>query len=133
MRALVALLVALSMLGVGCDEDGGDGPRQVLLSSEDAGTTIEVTVGDEVMIELEANPSTGFSWTHEAGDVAILAPMGEPDYQSDSDLPGSAGMMTWHFEARAAGSTKVELAYRRPWETDVEPERWFTVSVEVRA
>jgi inhibitor of cysteine peptidase len=131
MRALVVLLVALSMLVLGCDD--GASPKQVRLTGEDGGTTIEVSVGDEVMIELEANPSTGYGWTHEGGDVAVLAPMGEPEYQSESELPGSGGMMTWLFEARAEGSTKIELAYRRPWETDVEPERWFAVTVEVRA
>jgi predicted secreted protein len=35
------------------------------------------------------------------------------------------------FEPVESGHTRVDLAYRRPWETEVEPANTFTVHITV--
>jgi inhibitor of cysteine peptidase len=48
-------------------------------------------------------------------------------------MPGSGGSETVRFTATAAGTTKLVLDYRRPWETDVPPVETVTIDVTVTA
>ena len=67
-------------------------------------------------------PSTGYRWelTRLAG--ASVAQVGLPDYQPETaaGVPrvGAPGHTTFRFRALASGTSSIELAYRRPWETN---------------
>jgi inhibitor of cysteine peptidase len=102
------------------------------LSEEDSGSTVEMQVGDTMEVVLEGNPTTGFTWETEAVDAAILNQLGEPEFESDSELVGSGGTFTFRFEAVASGQTVLTLVYHRPWETAVPPASTFEVTVIVQ-
>ena len=80
-------------------------------------------------LELEGNPTTGYAWQVTAIDAAVLAPAGEPDYESSSDADGAGGTYTFHFDVVGAGETEVVLQYFPSWEepTDTAGRFAFTV------
>lgn len=104
----------------------------IRLSQKDAGSTIEMKVGDRLEATLAGNPTTGYQWTVDAVDSAILKQSGEPVFESDSKALGAGGQMTFRFEAVAAGQTTLRLIYHRPFEVGVPPTDTFEVTVVVK-
>ena len=134
MRRIVTLVAVASILAACTSGAGGTTQRQLVpLTDADGGSTIEVAVGDHLQVELEGNPSTGFSWVDETEETAVIVAVGEPQFIEQSGLVGASGVMRCMFEARASGEATIVLAYRRPWEDDAEPERVFRVTVVVRS
>jgi inhibitor of cysteine peptidase len=92
-------------------------------------------VDGELRVALAANPTTGYSWeVSGAPDPAVLEQMGEAVYEAsptDTMVVGSGGVMTFEFQAVGAGTTTLELVYRRPWEDGVEPIETVTIDVTV--
>jgi len=125
-RAAGLVLVALAFVITACSSE----PVALTLGPEDAGTTVSVAVGDRIDVGLPGNPTTGYTWTIVAMDDTVLASRGEAEFRADSTLVGSGGTMTLTFDALALGTTTLELAYRRPFET-VAPEDTFMVTVVV--
>ncbi len=113
------------------------GGRAINLASADSGTTVSAGVGDTVIIELKANPTTGYSWAAEpAADAAILELKSKkfltsaqlnPEMQP---LVGQGGVTTFTYRVAGAGKAAISLVYRRPWEKDVKPEKTFGVEIE---
>ncbi len=93
---------------------------------------IDVAVDDTFAIELEANPSTGYSWEL-AGplDEAIVVSLGSDHDAGESEAVGAPGTQELSFKAVGAGTTTIALQYIRPWETGVAPAETsdFTVNV----
>ena len=89
--------------------------------------------GDTLAVHLDANPSTGYRWelTRLAG--ASVVQVGLPDYQPETaaGVPrvGAQGHTTFRFRALQAGTSSIELVYRRPWETSVAAAK--TVRFEI--
>jgi inhibitor of cysteine peptidase len=76
--------------------------------------TIDVRAGEQIIIELEGNPSTGFTWEAEDLDVSISKQVGNAKFRSENPgLIGSGGKMTLTYKAIRAGETTLTLAYCR--------------------
>jgi inhibitor of cysteine peptidase len=104
----------------------------VTLTEEDAGSTVELRVGDTMEVVLDGNPTTGFSWETAAIDESVLKQLGETGFEPHSSLIGSGGKFTFRFQAVASGQTLLRLVYHRSWETEVPPEKTFQVTVVVQ-
>jgi inhibitor of cysteine peptidase len=123
---IIALVVNLVLMA-GCKS------QPVQLAETDNGKEIPLDLGEQLVITLPGNPSTGYSWEVRTMDTAILEQVGEPEFASDNtDLVGAGGLLTLTFEAKKAGSTSLELVYHHPWETDVEPLQIFAIQVTVK-
>jgi len=108
------------------------GPAKVKLTASDNGGQVEVKTGDLIVVQLEGNPSTGYTWEAADLDAAMFEQVGEPEFESDSPgLVGSGGTLTLTFKALQAGTATLNLVYHRPWETDVEPIETFSVTVTI--
>jgi inhibitor of cysteine peptidase len=109
----------------------------LMLDASADGSTQQLTKGQVMSITLESNPSTGYSWFATSSNPDVLVQMGEPEYQapaSDSTNPivGAAGAETYYFQAADTGTATLTLDYKRSWETDVNPEKTITITVEVK-
>lgn len=103
--------------------------RDVLVLDETFdSSTIEVTVGVTIEIQLEGNPTTGYDWTVASGGAPVLVQSGEPYYEPESDLDGAPGVYTWRFEVAEAGTADLRLVYSGP-DDEVTPEDSFQISV----
>jgi inhibitor of cysteine peptidase len=123
-------------------------PTEITLGAEDQGRTVQLHQGEELVISLEAIPSTGYGWQVDQGLAAaqsqpILVQTGESfdaqGVQTSTDdelsvttapLLGAPEIQTLRFQAAQAGETTLRLVYRRPWEEDVPPAQEFSLSVE---
>jgi inhibitor of cysteine peptidase len=97
-----------------------------------SGSEIELSAGDQLVVTLDSNPSTGYVWEIQAVDAAVLQPVGEWEYSSTSDLMGAGGKETRRFIALTPGKTSLQMEYHRPWERDASPARTFEVAVTVK-
>ena len=108
-------------------------PADVQLTETDNGKTLIAEVGQKVVVTLASNASTGFYWLLAALDQTILEPTGQEYLEPVLDLPGAGGSERWEFTARAAGSTKLRLAYVGPGDPEgAEPAQSFEVVVVIR-
>jgi len=112
MRTVVVMSFFLgTVLFSGCDTNG------TLITDADNGKQIAVNSGDAIIVALESNPTTGFSWQLTEMDNAVLKQVGEVKYESD--------------EAVSTGEVNLTLWYMRPWES-VQPLETFTIQVVVQ-
>ena len=71
-----------------------------------------------VVIELEANPSTGYTWTTTTeGGAVSLSRVEDITPEGDRQLPGAPITQRYTFEVRDIGTTKVTFEYARLWES----------------
>lgn len=106
--------------------------KLVTISDADRGKTIEPSTGDTLVISIDANPSTGYSWRIGKNDAAILKFVEQFIFPPKTSMPGAPSRQMLKFKAIAAGSDAVELEYVRPWEKGVAPAKTFPFTVEVK-
>lgn len=124
----IAGLGLILIVLVGC---GGGTPSSRTLTAADNGATVQMAVGEELVVQLESNPSTGYGWQVTGGDAAVLAQQGDAVYTAGGTAPGSPGTEAFRFRGVAAGSTTLALGYSRPFEPDNPPAATFAVQVTV--
>ena len=71
-----------------------------------------------IVIELEANPSTGYTWSTltEGGSVSLTR-VEDITAEGDRQLPGAPVTQRYTFEVRDIGTTTVTFEYARMWES----------------
>jgi inhibitor of cysteine peptidase len=112
----------------------GSIPEPIQLGAEANGTQVELKVGQQVVISLESNPTTGFGWHVPFVDEGVLTQVGEVEFTQGEEaegLVGAGGIETLTFEAVAKGTTTLTLTYDRSWES-VDPEQTFTLTIVIK-
>jgi len=147
---LLALALALTLSSSALSDSplqGPPPPTEVNVRGEDDGARIQLSEGQILVISLESNPSTGYTWEvdHAGARVEgrrILQQVGESEFRPQPaavetarsrELPhllGAPGTQILRFEAVEAGQTTLRLIYRRPWEQDVGPARTYSLHVD---
>jgi inhibitor of cysteine peptidase len=125
-RTIMVIFLAMLFLMYSCVASRG-----VTLRARDNETEVVVRRGQNLVISLEGNPTTGYTWEATAYDQGILRQVGDPAFKPESDAIGAPGQQVFRFETLEAGQTTLQLVYHRPWET-AEPEKVFAVDVLVR-
>ncbi|CAG1003810.1 hypothetical protein BURK1_03068 [Burkholderiales bacterium] len=137
-RALAVALTALAVAACSSNPAADPWNRAPIVRNTDAsieGRSETVKRGDTLAVHLESNPSTGYRWelTRLAG--AAVAQIGIPDYQPETaaGVPriGAPGHTTFRFRAMQPGTSSIELALRRPWETGVAPAKTVRFEISV--
>lgn len=85
------------------------------LGPSDAGRTLEVAAGDRLVVALEENPGTGYTWTvDELPDGARVA--GEHYEQAPGAGIGASSRHVFVVDVVTGG--RIRLRHGRPWEGD---------------
>ncbi|MCM8594935.1 protease inhibitor I42 family protein [Accumulibacter sp.] len=108
-----------------------DGAKAMMLSQVDSGRTIDLRVGESLLLRLADSPTTGFTWTVSRLDDR-LALVSEDFSRGASRAPGSGGSRTWTFVARQPGVAGLELKRWRAWEGEGSVIERFAVTVRIR-
>jgi inhibitor of cysteine peptidase len=89
----------------------------VELTQSSLGASHELFVGDEVIIRLPENPTTGFRWSASLSSEGTLASGGDSFVPATGVLtPGAAGERVLRFVAAHPGSALITLTHGRAWE-----------------
>ena len=129
MKKLISLIISLLLItGVfwGCASQS-----QQIREYTDPNQTIEIGVGNQFVIALESNPTTGYKW--DANFDSSSLKLVKSDYEQSEAKPGMVGVggkEHFTFEGLKKGNTKVTLDYKREWEQDSAEQMIFNVSVK---
>ncbi|MEO8485633.1 MAG: protease inhibitor I42 family protein [Betaproteobacteria bacterium] len=139
LRSLLAVPLAVALAACSSNPVSDTWNLAPIVRNSDAsidGRSEIVKRGDTIAVHLDANPSTGYRWelTRLAG--ASVAQIGLPDYQPETaaGVPrvGAPGHASFRFRALTPGTSSIELAYRRPWETNVAPAKTVRFEIAVQ-
>ena len=98
----------------------GDSDDEVFVTSQ-AGA-IEVSPGEEFVVSLESNASTGYAWELSAPLAESVVELVSDTYiEGDTDIVGAPGRQELRFRALADGSTYIQLWYVRSFDDPAEP------------
>ena len=90
---------------------------------------IEIGIGEQFIIALESNPTTGYEW--EVDFDGSFLKLRQSDFTpAKSGLTGAGGEQRFTFEGVKAGKTEVALTYKRQWEQDFADQKVFVVSIK---
>ena len=120
---LVTGLLMLAVLAAGC--------KMTVETYADAGRTVTVKHGQQFVIALGSNPTTGYSWQASYdGQMLTLVEKTYEQGEQSKGLAGVGGIELFRFEAVKAGETKLDLVYKRPWESTVAAAKSFDVIIK---
>ena len=125
----VWLLVAVAVLTLGLMA-GCVGVK----TYKDVGEDINVEVGQEFIIALGSNPSTGYSWQASYDETMLELVGGESTYEADEtdeEVVGGGGTEFFRFKALKAGAVEITMTYAQPWEGgEVGDTKVFSGTIE---
>ena len=127
-KSWICVCIILAMFLFGCSVMN----HTIKVNETQNGTTVELAHGDELVITLEGNPTTGYQWEMLPNSEGVVELQGDPEYKSGGKLAGSGGQYKFAFKAIKAGATTVNLKYYRSFEADVPPIQTYTINITVR-
>ena len=131
----VAWAIAAGALGCATSTPAPTEPSLPRVTVSERGGSVTLAVRQELGMRLEANVTTGYSWAVVPPLPDVLTVVDGGTYHAPPDSEprvGAGGTTSFVFLAVRPGKGVLNLAYRRPWERDVTPERTVRVDVEVR-
>ncbi|MBC8249470.1 MAG: protease inhibitor I42 family protein, partial [Anaerolineales bacterium] len=127
--ALAVPTAAISPLDTAPPAVADPNSEEIRLTEKDNGCLAELNKDQTLVITLESNPSTGYSWEVAEINEDILHQVGEAEFEQMSPLLGAPEKQILRFKPVGAGQSTLRLVYRRPWEKGVEPAGEFSIQV----
>jgi predicted secreted protein len=105
-----------------------DVPGTTFIDERNNGDVIYGTYHGEVVLNLGADPSTGYHWEIVKIDDSVLLPNeGDPQFITDSEQPGAPGVNLWTLNVlKADVSTQLALVY---YDTKGNINQYFYVGI----
>jgi len=109
-------------------------PEPVTVSADQSGTSVALASGQDLVVRLPSNPTTGYRWIYVEPKDAVLRVDGPSTYEAQSagGAAGAGGTEIWKLAPLKPGQQQLRFEYRRPWEQDVAPSRVATYTVTVK-
>jgi predicted secreted protein len=104
----------------------------VTLSEADAGRTVRARLGDEIVVRLPENATTGYRWHvgRAEGIAAIEERPGEGVVEAESDVQiGQGGLREFRFRVEGRGIGRLELMHTREWEGESTALGRFAIDI----
>lgn len=108
--------------------------KEINLGDDDNGKAVKVAVGGMVILKLNSNATTGFSWTGADKVDKNILKLERNDYLQNANptgMVGIGGRTVILYRALKPGKAKIDLTYMQPWEPDSKFNTNYTVTVEV--
>ena len=107
---LGAVFLALAAFSAGAVENAG--PAKIL-REQDAGTTVDVSIGDVAEVRLAENPTTGYRWAMKPLDEKRCVLVRDEFIPPAGTALGAGGERRWQLRALASGNCDFEVVYSR--------------------
>jgi predicted secreted protein len=105
-------------------------PKTITATLADSSDTVQVARDDSLVLRLESQPGTGYSWRITHHDTLHLRLLGEEWVPGEAAVPGGVEHQIFRFAALKADSSRVELHYARPWEKGTPPVKTYRLQVD---
>ncbi|MDD1694938.1 MAG: protease inhibitor I42 family protein [Methanoregula sp.] len=108
-----------------------EGKKMVTFTEKDNGTTADIAATTRFAVQLEENPTTGYSWNASTSSgLTVLS----SDYQENKHaegMVGVGGIRTWVLQAAGSGDQAFNATYRRSWEPVTGNETGYSVGIRI--
>ena len=105
--------------------------QDLVLTERDNGKVLAAVVQQAIYVQLDGNPSTGYTWVLTSPNGNSVFATGPSTYAPDAGgAVGGGGTYTFPFLAKAPGETILSLSYQRPWDPGSVIQT-FSVTVRV--
>jgi len=111
------------------------GTQGIVITSTQNGQSVQVHTGDTIVLQLDENPSTGFTWEVSKTDATILT-LQDSTYTRAPGNPGEVGrggIHIWTFMATQPGTVHLQLKNWRSFEGASSATHWYNVTLEVQS
>lgn len=96
-----------------------------------AGCSTTSFKSDKTTLELNGNPTTGYTWLYSIGDETIISVDADIKYLGAKGVMGAPSKFTYTIKSLKAGNTSLKFEYKRPWEEkEAEEVRLYDVNVK---
>jgi inhibitor of cysteine peptidase len=102
----------------------------MILTEQDNGGHVAARTGDELVLRLPENISTGYRWAVDDASPKILELENARSEPAPAAAVGAGGDALFRFRVVGGGSGKLSLKYWRQWEGDASIVKRFAVTVE---
>jgi len=130
--AAAVLLAAASLAA--CGSSGGASPaapRTIKVAPvAKTGFVADAAVGDTVVVSLDANPTTGFTWKFTGGDTFEIVSSKYVADPNPDGLAGAGGTQVVTLKVTKAGTSDLTATYRQQWNSpspDAKPDFSMTI------
>jgi predicted secreted protein len=103
--------------------------RTVYVNSTANGQIVTIPVGDRVLVRLNENPTTGYTWNATAAKG--LAIISDNYIAPDTTLTGAPGYHDWLLSPGTVDTYTFKAVYHRPWEAATAADKTFSMVILV--
>jgi inhibitor of cysteine peptidase len=100
------------------------------LRDADNGASVRVRLAEEIVLELQESPSTGYRWSIETSDDAVSDIESTFIPSSDAGI-GGGGQRVVRFVAAHRGTAEIRAVLRRAWEPPEKSINHYAVTITV--
>jgi len=100
------------------------------VSEAQSGSVLKLKRGDELIVSLAENPTTGFRWAVEANAAPCLSAASSEFQPSGASAAGAGGHRVFRFLAASPGKSQLRLVLRQEWQPNAPASR-FDLSIHV--
>ncbi len=128
---VLVFLAGVILAVAGCTSSSKPQPQP---GTQESSESRSVMANLHFAINLESNPSEGYTWTlTQAGNANVAKYLDNFFVESAGANPGAAGTQVWQFQAQALGDTTMVLEYNGPSGSTPVPARRHTFNLSVKA
>jgi len=131
MKRIALYSVLLLLLSCSSVKDSGNVISRAF-SAVDSARELVLAPNHAFEIVLASNPTTGYDWTVQIENSAIVQKVSQTFEADSSGRVGAGGNTTWTFQTDRVGKTEITFLYHRPWEKETPPTRVVTFQISVR-
>lgn len=104
---------------------------EIVIGKNNRGNSFDIPQGSIVLIRLEENPTTGYTWEISEIDSRVVE-LQDSEYIGASETAlGAGGLRIFTFEAKSPGETQVSLKLRQEWGPEESAIKHFEVTLRI--
>ncbi|HEX8989318.1 MAG TPA: protease inhibitor I42 family protein [Rhodocyclaceae bacterium] len=105
---------------------------EIEVTQIDQGRAVDVRVGDTVVIRLDENIATGYSWEPDPADGRAAVLEQAKYVEAAGTAMGRGGTRVLRYAAGEQGTLQVRLRLRRPWDPPERAIGHFGITIRVK-
>jgi len=103
-----------------------------MITQTENGKSVQAHSGNTIVIQLDENASTGYTWAVSKTDATILT-LQTSTYTASGNVPGRGGTRVFTFLAKKPGTVHLQLKYWRSFVGDSSVTERYSATIEIQS